>query len=95
MVRALESRNFRIFFFGQSISLIGTWMQQVAVSWLAYRLTNSPMWLGVVVFAAQMPTFFLAPFGGALADLWSRRRMLLVTQGLSFFLECNCSCTLN
>ena len=61
-------------------------MQQVAVSWLAYRLTNSPLWLGVVAFCSQVPTFFLAPFGGALADLWSRRRMLLVTQGLSFFL---------
>jgi MFS family permease len=82
-IRAFDSRKFRIFFTGQSVSLIGTWMQQVAVSWLAYRLTHSPMWLGIVAFAFQVPTLLFAPFGGAWADLWNRRRMLLVTQGLA------------
>ncbi len=80
LFRALQSRNFRLFFAGQSISLIGTWMQQVAMSWLVYRLTGSAFLLGVVGFAGQIPTFVLAPLAGVLADRWNRRRLLLWTQ---------------
>ncbi len=58
LFRALRSRNYRLFFAGQSISLVGTWMQQVAMSWLVYRLTGSAFLLGVVGFAGQIPTFF-------------------------------------
>src|SRR5438477_1596105 len=80
---ALASRNFRVFFCGQSVSLIGTWMQQVAVSWMVYRLTHSAWWLGAVAFASQCPSFFLAPFAGVIADRWNRRTVLLVTQSLA------------
>jgi MFS family permease len=68
VIRSLKHRNFRLFFLGQSISLIGTWMQRIALSWLVYRLTNSPFLLGFVGFAGQIPTFLLAPFAGVLAD---------------------------
>ena len=80
IVRALRHRNFRLFFSGQSISLIGTWMQRVAVAWLVYRLTGSAFMLGVVGFAGQIPLFVLAPLAGVLADRWNRHRILLVTQ---------------
>ena len=83
MLRALHYRNYRLFFIGQSVSLIGTWMQQVAMSWLVYRLTNSTLLLGVVGFAGQIPTFLIAPFAGVLADRWNRRRLLLATQTLA------------
>ncbi len=63
MLGALKYRNFRLFFFGQGISLIGTWMQQVAMIWLVYRLTNSAFLLGLVGFCSQIPSFFLAPVG--------------------------------
>jgi MFS family permease len=81
-LRALRHRNFRLFFGGQSISLIGTWMQRIAMAWLVYRLTNSPFLLGVVGFAGQIPTFLLPPFAGVLADRWDKRRMLILTQTL-------------
>ncbi len=81
--RALGSRNFRLFFAGQGISLIGTWMTRVATSWLVYRLTRSPMLLGVAGFAGQIPLFFLAPLAGVWVDRWSRHRTLVVTQILS------------
>ena len=81
--RALSHRNYRLFFGGQSISLIGTWMQQIAVSWLAYRLTHSAVWLGVVGFSTRIPVLVLAPFAGVLADRWNRHRTLVVTQTLS------------
>jgi len=81
--RALRHRNYRIFFWGQSASLIGTWMQQVALSWLVYRMTNSPFLLGVTMFTSQIPTFFFTPFAGVFADRHSRRNMLVVTQALS------------
>jgi MFS family permease len=81
--RALAHRNYRLFFGGQSISLIGTWMQQIAVSWLAYRLTGSAFWLGVVGFSTRIPALVFAPFGGVLADRWNRHRTLVVTQVLS------------
>ncbi|WP_298438741.1 MFS transporter [Geobacter sp.] len=83
MLRALQSRNYRLFFVGQSVSLVGTWMQQVAMSWLVYRLTGSALLLGVVGFASQIPTFILAPLAGVLADRWNRRRLLIVTQSLA------------
>jgi len=81
--RALGHRNFRLFFSGQSISLIGTWMTRVATSWLVYRLTGSALLLGVVGFAGQIPTFLLAPFAGVLVDRLNRRKMLVWTQALA------------
>ena len=83
LLRALRSRNFRLFFAGQSISLVGTWMQQVAMSWLVYRLTGSAFLLGVVGFMSQIPTFLLAPVAGVLADRWDKRRLLVATQTLA------------
>lgn len=80
LLRALRSRNYRLFFAGQSVSLIGTWMQQVAMSWLVYRLTGSMVLLGMVGFAGQIPTFIFAPLAGVLADRWNRRRLILCTQ---------------
>ncbi len=81
--RALKHRNYRLFFTGQSVSLIGTWMQMVAVGWLVYRLTNSPFLLGIVGFVGQIPTFLFTPFAGVFADRHNRRNMLIVTQSLS------------
>ena len=81
--RALRHRNFRLFFTGQSISLIGTWMTRVATSWLVYRLTKSPVLLGTVSFAGQIPTFLLAPLAGVLVDRWNRRTVLVWTQVLA------------
>jgi MFS family permease len=81
--RALRHRNYRLFFTGQSISLIGTWLTKVATSWLVYRLTGSAWLLGVVGFAGQIPTFILAPLAGALVDRWDRYRVLLATQVLA------------
>lgn len=82
ILRALRRRNYRLFFIGQGLSLIGTWMQSAALAWLVYRLTQSPFALGIVGFAGQIPTFCLAPFAGVLADRWDRRRILLTTQTL-------------
>jgi MFS family permease len=81
--RALRHRNFRLFFTGQSISLIGTWMTRVATSWLVYRLTGSALLLGFVGFAGQIPTFLLAPFAGVLVDRLDRRKILVWTQVLA------------
>jgi MFS family permease len=81
--RALRHRNFKLFFTGQSISLIGTWMTRVATSWLVYRLTGSALLLGLVGFAGQIPTFLLAPFAGVLVDRLNRRNMLVWTQALA------------
>jgi len=81
--RALRHRNYRLFFGGQSISLVGTWMQQIALSWLVYRLTNSAFLLGIVGFLGQIPTFLLAPFAGVIADKYNRHRVLIVTQTLA------------
>jgi MFS family permease len=82
-VRALRHRNFRLFLAGQLISLTGTWMQQVALGWLVYRLTRSPLLLGLVGFAAQFPSLVVSPFAGVLADRWNLRRMVLATQVLA------------
>jgi MFS family permease len=81
--RALRYRNFRLFFMGQGISLIGTWMQAVAMGWLVYRMTNSPLLLGVVGFSSQIPSFILGPFAGLMADRFNRHRLLVITQTLS------------
>jgi MFS family permease len=81
--RALRHRNFRLFFTGQSISLIGTWMTRIATSWLVYKLTSSALLLGVVGFAGQIPTFLVAPFAGVWVDRLDRRRVLVVTQVLA------------
>ncbi len=78
--RALRHRNFRLFFSGQSISLIGTWMTRIATSWLVYRLTGSALLLGIVGFAGQILTFALAPFAGVLVDRMNRRNLLVWTQ---------------
>jgi MFS family permease len=82
-LRALRHPNFRLFFCGQSLSLIGTWMTRLATSWLVYRLTGSSWLLGVISFAGQVPTFALAPLAGVWVDRWERRRVLLVTQFLA------------
>jgi MFS family permease len=83
MLRALGHRNYRLFFSGQSVSLVGTWMTRIATSWLVYRLTGSEMLLGVVGFAGQMPSFILAPFAGVLVDRWNRHHLLIATQVLA------------
>ncbi len=81
--RALRHRNFRLFFGGQSISLIGTWMTRVATAWLVYRLTGSALLLGTVSFAGQIPTFLFAPFAGVWVDRLDRRKVLVWTQSLA------------
>lgn len=82
-MRALHSRNYRLFFEGQTVSLIGTWMTRVATSWLVYRLTDSAFLLGLTSFAGQIPILFLTPFAGVWVDRWNRHRTLVVTQILS------------
>jgi MFS family permease len=82
--RSLKYRNYRLFFGGQSISLIGTWMQRISLPWLVYNITDSAFLLGVVSFAGQIPTFLLAPFAGVITDRFNRYKVLLITQVLSF-----------
>jgi MFS family permease len=86
MLRSLRHRNFQLFFSGQLISLVGTWMQNIAQSWLVYRLTGSSLLLGIVGFAGQIPVFLLAPIGGMAADRWNRHRVVVATQTLSMIL---------
>jgi len=85
-VRALRHRNFQLFFAGQLISLVGTWMQTVAQSWLVYRLTGSTLLLGTVGFASQIPVFLVAPIGGTVADRANRHRIVIATQTASMAL---------
>ena len=85
MLRAFSYPNYRLFFGGQIVSLIGTWISMTATSWLVYRLTGSAMLLGVVGFAGQFPGFILGPFAGAYLDRWDRHRVLVVTQTVSMF----------
>jgi len=80
MLRALRHRNYRLFFTGQMVSLIGTWMTQIAMTWLVYSLTKSPLMLGVVAFAGQIPSFVMGPFAGVIVDRWPRHRLLVGTQ---------------
>ena len=85
-LRALRHRNFQLFFSGQLISLIGTWMQNIAQDWLVFRLTGSPQMLGVVAFMQQIPIFLLAPVAGIVADRCNRHRTVIATQSLSMVL---------
>jgi len=83
ILRALRHRNYRLFFGGQTVSLVGTWITRIATAWLVYRLTHSAFLLGLVGFAGQIPTTFLAPIAGVFVDRWNRHHVLLVTQVLS------------
>ncbi|HEX3319904.1 MAG TPA: MFS transporter [Terriglobales bacterium] len=85
-LRALHHRNFQLFFGGQLISLVGTWMQSVAQSWLVYRITDSSLLLGSVGFASQIPVFLVAPLGGVVADRFNRQRIVIATQIASMIL---------
>jgi MFS family permease len=87
-LRALRHRNFRLFFAGQFVSLIGTWMQAVAQSWLIYRLTGSSMLLGAAGFASQIPVFLFSPIGGMIADRYNRHRVIIATQSACMVLAC-------
>src|SRR5664279_1379594 len=81
--RSLKYRNYKLFFSGQSVSLIGTWMQRIAMPWLVYHMTGSALLLGVVGFAGQIPTFVLSPVAGVFTDRWDRYKVLLITQIIS------------
>jgi MFS family permease len=85
-LRALRHRNYRLFFFGQLISLVGTWMQQVAQGWLVLQITHDPLWLGIVSVAQFGPVIIFGLFGGLIADQWPKRRILLATQTSSMLL---------
>ena len=86
MVRSLHHPNFQLFFSGQLISLIGTWMDTIAEAWLVYRLTHSSLLLGIAGFASQIPVFLLAPIGGVVADRFNRHRVVIATQASSMVL---------
>jgi len=85
-LRALRYRNFQLFFGGQLISLIGTWMQNVAQAWLVYKLTGSSVLLGLVSFSSQIPVFLMSPLGGIVADRFRRRRVVIGTQTAAMLL---------
>src|SRR4051812_25748472 len=79
-LNAFKSRNYRLYFAGQSVSLIGTWMQKTAVSWVVYSLTHSKLMLGLSLFASQFPSFVFSFLGGAVSDRYNRYKVLLATQ---------------
>ena len=83
LLRSLRHRNYRLFFAGQGVSLVGTWMQRIALSWLVWRLTGSAMLLGVVGFAGQIPALVLSPLAGVLADRVDLRRLVVLMQVLA------------
>jgi MFS family permease len=83
LFRALRHPNYRLFFFGQSISLVGTWITRLASSWLVYRLTGSEFLLGLVAFLGQIPALVISPVAGVYIDRWNRHRVLVITQALS------------
>jgi len=83
LVSVFRHRNYRLFYSGQLVSLVGTWITLVAQGWLVYDLTHSPFLLGLVSFCGQLPVFFLSPFGGMIADYYDRRKLLIATQFLS------------
>jgi MFS family permease len=83
ILSALRHRNYRLYFFGQSVSLVGTWMQQTATAWLIYRLTGSPLLLGLAGFADKIPVSLIVPFAGVWIDRCDRHRIILVTQTLA------------
>lgn len=78
--RAFKYPNYRLYYYGQSISLIGTWVQNIAMGWLLYRLTGSALLLGTVAFAQQIPSLFIMPFAGVLADRFNRRKVIIISQ---------------
>src|SRR5664279_6458339 len=82
-LKVFRHRNYRLFFSGQLVSLMGTWITNVTQGWLVYSLTHSPLLLGVTSFAGSIPIFFFSAFGGAISDRFDRRQMLLVTQSLA------------
>ncbi len=84
--RAMQSRNFKLFFYGQIVSLLGTWMQNIALGWLVYRLTNSVFLLGLVGFAGQIPSLLITPFAGVYADRLNRHKVMIITQISSMLL---------
>src|SRR5215475_8407742 len=81
--RAMQSRNYRLYFYGQSVSLIGTWMQRTAVSWVVYTLTHNSFMLGLSMFCTQFPSFLLSTVGGVISDRYNRYRVLFFTQAAS------------
>jgi MFS family permease len=83
LARSLRHRNFRLFLVGQGISLVGSWMQQVAMSWLVYRITGSPLWLGMIGCAGALPLLLLAPVAGVVSDRCDRKRLVFLTQSLA------------
>ncbi len=83
ILRGFQHRNFRLFFIGQTLSMTGTWMQHIAISWLMYRLTNSAFMLGLTGFALQIPMLLVSPFAGVWVDRFNRRKLLLLTQTLA------------
>jgi len=83
ILRGFQHRNFRLFFIGQTLSMTGTWMQHIAISWLVYRLTGSAFMLGLTGFALQIPMLLVSPFAGVWVDRFNRRRLLLLTQALA------------
>jgi MFS family permease len=85
-LRALQHRNYRLFFGGQLVSLVGTWMQQVAQGWLVLQLTNDPLWLGLVSVAQFGPVLLFGLFGGLIADQWPKRQTLIATQAVAMVL---------
>ena len=83
LLRVFRHRNYRLFFSGQLVSLMGTWMPSIAQGWLVYALSHSPFLLGLTSFAGMVPVFFITSFGGMVADRVDRRRLLMVTQSLA------------
>lgn len=86
--RALAERDFRLYFFGQAVSLVGTWVQQVAMAWITYRVTGSAFMLGLITFSGQIPILLLAPVGGLLADRLNRRKLLAAIQVVAMSVAC-------
>ena len=86
MLRSIENRNYRRYFFGQMVSVLGSWLQSVAQAWLVYRLTGSSLQLGLLVFIGQAPLLFLSPIGGLVADRYPRRWVVVGTQTSSMLL---------
>jgi len=84
--RSLQSKNFRLFFYGQIVSLLGTFIQSIALGWLVYSLTNSAFYLGVIGFVGQIPSLILTPLAGVYADRWNRRKVLIAAQTLSMLM---------
>ncbi|MCK9330937.1 MAG: MFS transporter, partial [Candidatus Cloacimonetes bacterium] len=83
ILRGFKYKNYRYYFLGQGVSLVGTWMQRTALSWYIYTLTNSVFWLGLLGFISQIPSFFITPFGGYIADKFPRIKVLRLSQSLA------------